>query len=388
MMTGVGLSIDALQKATPIVSGFLLGYVAVLPLIGRIADLVARQRVLVACLAVFVVGSAVTALAVELPVLVAGRVLQGVGGGGLVPATLALVADLWPPGRRGMPLGVVGAVQELGSVLGPVFGAAVLAVSGWRTIFWLNAVAGLVLAVVVTALGGRPLPRPRGIPLVLGGLALVAGALALDAPDRLATDVTLGLPFVPFGTSTSRLATPIGVVALVLLVLWLAVTAPRAWPTAAPGGPARRAAPRRRAGVRGGDVRRERPPATGRRTGGVAAPAPGRGRARRLPVEAPDGRLTPGRQRGRPQPRRRRPGRERARRRRAGRRRRRRAGARAAHLHLQRDGRRLRAGAVPGRRAARRPARRLVAAAAGRRAGRPDRVGRRGRGAAPDEPLG
>jgi hypothetical protein len=65
---------------------------------------------------------------------------------------------------------------------------------------------------------------------VLGGLAVVVGALALDAPDRLATDVTLGVPFVPFGTSTSRLATPIGVVALVLLVLWLADMVPRAWP--------------------------------------------------------------------------------------------------------------------------------------------------------------
>ena len=58
---------------------------------------------LLGCLAVFVVGSAVTALAVELPVLVTGRVVQGVGGGGLVPATLALVADLWPAGRRGLP---------------------------------------------------------------------------------------------------------------------------------------------------------------------------------------------------------------------------------------------------------------------------------------------
>jgi len=79
MMTGVGVGIDALQKATPIISGFLLGYIAVLPLIGRLADLVARQRILLACLTVFVIGSAITALAVELPVLVAGRVLQGIG---------------------------------------------------------------------------------------------------------------------------------------------------------------------------------------------------------------------------------------------------------------------------------------------------------------------
>jgi MFS family permease len=229
MMTGVGLGIDALQKATPIISGFLLGYIAVLPLIGRLADLVARQRILIACLMIFVVGSAVTALAVELPVLVTGRVLQGIGGGGLVPATLAIVADLWPADRRGTPLGVVGAVQEVGSVLGPVFGAAVLAVSDWRMIFWLNVVAGLVLAGAVLLVGGEKVRRPRGIPLALGALALVVGGLALAAPSRLVTDVTLGVPFVPFEESASRVLTPIGVVALGLVLALVVVTAPRWW---------------------------------------------------------------------------------------------------------------------------------------------------------------
>ena len=70
-----------------------------------------------------------------MPSMVAGRFLQGVGGGGLVPATLALVADLYPAERRGVPLGIVSAVQELGSVVGPLFGAVVLAVADWRAIF-------------------------------------------------------------------------------------------------------------------------------------------------------------------------------------------------------------------------------------------------------------
>jgi MFS family permease len=222
MMRGVGVGIDALQRATPIVSGFLLGYVAVLPLVGRLADLVDRQRVLLGCLLVFVLGSAVTALAVELPVLVTGRVLQGMGGGGLVPATLALVADLWPPGRRGLPLGVVGAVQELGSVLGPVLGALVLVVADWRWIFWLGAGLGLLLAALVVLAGGGRVRRPRTTPLVLGLLALAAGWLALAAPEALTTSVALGLPFVPFGGSTSRWATPIGVAALGLAVVSVA----------------------------------------------------------------------------------------------------------------------------------------------------------------------
>src|SRR4051794_41735875 len=129
MMGSVGIPIEELQRAAPIVSGFLLGYVAMLPLIGRIADLRGRLPVLTAALVVFAIGSLVTALAYDLPSMVTGRFLQGVGGGGLVPATLALVADLYPPARRGMPLGVGGAVQEVGSVLGPLYRAPVPALT-------------------------------------------------------------------------------------------------------------------------------------------------------------------------------------------------------------------------------------------------------------------
>jgi MFS family permease len=225
MMAGVGLGIDALQQATPIISGFLLGYIAVLPLIGRLSDLVARQRILIFCLSIFVVGSAITAVSVELPVLVGGRVLQGIGGGGLVPATLALVADLWPPERRGTPLGVVGAVQELGSVLGPLLGAAVLAVADWRAIFWLNVVLGVVIAASLALTAGRDVrPRLRVLPTVLGLMALSAGLLTLVAPSFLSDDITLGIPFVPFA-GTGRLATPMGVVTLVLILAALATLA-------------------------------------------------------------------------------------------------------------------------------------------------------------------
>lgn len=234
MMAGVDLSIDEITRATPIISGFLLGYVAVLPLIGRLADLVPRRRVLLGCLALFVVGSAVTALAVELPVLVGGRVLQGVGGGGLVPATLALVADRWEPSRRGLPLGVVSAVQEVGSVLGPLLGAAVLAVADWRAIFWVNVLVGAVLALGLAALRGGPAePAPTSATtrgrslaaiLLVGGLALLG--VALWAPYRLVVHVTLGLPFVPLA-GNGRLLTPIGLLALALLAAWLMLAMPR-----------------------------------------------------------------------------------------------------------------------------------------------------------------
>ena len=225
MMQTAGLSVDELQRAAPIVSGFLLGYVAVLPLVGRIADLRGRVPVLVGSLVVFAVGSAVTALAYDLPSMVAGRFAQGVGGGGLVPATLALVADLYPPGRRGLPLGLVSAVQELGAVLGPLFGAVVLAFSRWQTIFWINLAVGLVLAAAIRATAGRDgTPAPRGraardpVSWLLLAVASAGFVLVLVQPASLTTRVTLGLPFVPLA-GTSRWLSPLAVAAVVAMVL-------------------------------------------------------------------------------------------------------------------------------------------------------------------------
>ena len=195
ILTGIGVGIDQLQRATPIIGGFLLGYTATLPLLGRLADLRGRLPVLVGCLLLFALGSLLTATAAGLGPAVAGRCLQGIGAGGLVPATLALVADRWPPERRALPLGVVGAVQEAGAVLGPLAGAAVLAVADWRAIFWLNLLLGLGLAVGALVAGKARRPDPIG--LALAAVGFLALALQLAAPAALAEDVTLGLLYVP-----------------------------------------------------------------------------------------------------------------------------------------------------------------------------------------------
>lgn len=245
MMGSVGLGVDQLQRAAPILSGFLLGYVAMLPLVGRVADVRGRTPVLVAALLVFAFGSLVTAAAYDLGSLVTGRFLQGVGGGGLVPVTLALVADLYPAERRGVPLGIVGAVQELGSVLGPLYGAVVLAVGTWRDIFWINLAAGLVLAAAVAALARRAGPdggpghervhrprraRPDVVGILLLVLALTLLLLVMRQPDSLVTSVAWGGPFVPFSTGGSVWASPLGLATVVVaaaLVAWL-LAAPRA----------------------------------------------------------------------------------------------------------------------------------------------------------------
>ena len=230
MMADFGIGLDRLQQATPIISGFLLGYVAVMLLIGRLSDVAGRRPLLFACLAVFAFGSLVTASAHDLGAAVAGRALQGAGGGGMVPVTLALVADLWPATRRGAPLGVIGAVQEAGSVAGPLYGAAILSVTTWRAIFWINLPLCAVLAV---ALGGRTHSRPdalasqakravirsdpAGFGLAL--LSLATGALAIAAPDALVNDATSGTLFIPLGGL--GWLTPLSVAAIVLAAVFI-----------------------------------------------------------------------------------------------------------------------------------------------------------------------
>ncbi|MGH9115740.1 MAG: MFS transporter, partial [Acidimicrobiales bacterium] len=215
IMTGVGVGLDRLQRATPIITGFLLGYTAVLPLIGRLADLVGSEPIFAGCLVAFGTGSIVTATSHALPVVVAGRAVQGLGGGGLVPVALAMVAARWPPDARGLPLGIVGAVQELGSVIGPLYGAAIVAVASWRAIFWINVPVVLILGAgfwatrdhvtggSVSSLrfrrsgaGGEP-ARADYVGASLGVVGIAALALGLDAPASLATSTGFGQAYSP-----------------------------------------------------------------------------------------------------------------------------------------------------------------------------------------------
>ena len=219
-----------------------------LPLIGSIADRRGRLPVLVAGLVVFALGSLLTGVAYGLGPMVLGRFLQGVGGGALVPATLALVADLFPTERRGVPLGLVSAVQEAGSLLGPLGGAVVLAVADWRAIFAINLLVGAILAIALQRAGEVRAPASLATPLVsrplasarrtsiAGALLLltaaVTGALVFTEPTTMMRDLTWGRLFIPvFGSG--RWTTPLGLTclgALVLYVVCCALTRRTSWP--------------------------------------------------------------------------------------------------------------------------------------------------------------
>ena len=221
VMFDLGVPIDHLEQATPIITGFLVGYIVTMPILGAVSDVYGRGRVYLACLGLFAAGSVLTATAgitdngnssSGLWWLVAGRVLQGLGGGALVPVALALAADLHPPGRRALPLGIIAALQETGSVLGPLYGALVAGAAAgfgaWRVIFWVNvplALAAGVLYLVAArghALEGQNTAGWRSVDWLGGGLLGAGLGLLVLAlyPDDPANRAVGGL-FVPLAVA-------------------------------------------------------------------------------------------------------------------------------------------------------------------------------------------
>lgn len=143
-----------------VVNGYLLAYIVAIPIMGRVSDILGRRSAFLISLAVFIAGSVWCASANDLTSLIAGRAVQGAGGGALLPVTMALVGDVVPPAGRLAALGIVGAVDTLGWVLGPLWGAAIVGLfadgtTPWRWVFYVNIPLGILAAVAIVVLGRR-----------------------------------------------------------------------------------------------------------------------------------------------------------------------------------------------------------------------------------------
>jgi EmrB/QacA subfamily drug resistance transporter len=172
---------DGLDDAAWIVNAYLIAYVAVMPFSGRISDLLGRRRVYVAALGLFVVGSIIIPRTTTLGPFLAGRVLTAIGGGALVPIGMAVVGDAYTEARRARALGVLGAVDTLGWVWGPLFGAMLVRFLSWQWQFHLNIPLGILgIAAAWWALADYDRPVRTGRIDWVGAGALTVALVSLN----------------------------------------------------------------------------------------------------------------------------------------------------------------------------------------------------------------
>jgi MFS family permease len=205
------IEIQKLDVAGWVVTGYFVSYAISMTFMGKVSDLAGRRAVYLICLAIFFVGSWLVAASPGWPAdvaarimplvgadpasglaglyaLIGGRIVQAFGAGAMVPVSMALVADLFPPARRALPLGIVGAVDTAGWVLGHLYGGIMVQFMSWPYLFWINLpLVAVIFAATYWGLAGLPRMDVKGridwIGVALLGTALTLLNIGLGSPE-------------------------------------------------------------------------------------------------------------------------------------------------------------------------------------------------------------
>src|SRR5262245_35338002 len=175
-MPTIGRQFDDFENLSWIVTAYLLTSTAVAPLYGKLSDIYGRRAMMLTGIGIFVLGSLLCAVAPNMLVLITGRGLQGLGGGGILPIAQSILADMIAPRARGRWQAYMGSVWVSAGALGPVLGGAVSEHLHWSLIFWVNLPLGLAAA-LMTDRRLRGLPRhgrPHRLDLVGAALMMAA----------------------------------------------------------------------------------------------------------------------------------------------------------------------------------------------------------------------
>lgn len=193
-------------------TGYLVAAAVFTPLVGRLGDIYGKRRLLVIALVAFAVGSVIAAVSAQLPVVVAGRVVQGVGGG-IFPLCFAIIRDEFPRERVARAIGLMSAIAGIGGGLGLIVGGVLVDYASYHWIFWLGAAMGAAAAVASALL----VPESP-----------IRTAARLDIRGAIVLAIGLTMPLLAISQASSvgwGSARTLGLIGagLLVLVFWVAL---------------------------------------------------------------------------------------------------------------------------------------------------------------------
>jgi EmrB/QacA subfamily drug resistance transporter len=163
-----------------VISGYMVAMTVAVPIYGKLGDLYGRRRMMLFGLGLFTLASAFCAMAQSMEQLVLARIFQGIGAGGMISVSQAIIGDIIPPRERGRYQGYFSGMYALASVAGPVLGGYLTEYLSWRWVFWINLPLGLVSWWVArNSLRGLPIPHRKPIIDYFGTVLMILGLSAL-----------------------------------------------------------------------------------------------------------------------------------------------------------------------------------------------------------------
>jgi len=207
------------DEATWVLTSYLVSNAVVLPISGWVANRVGRKRFYLSCVVLFTLSSFLCGLAPNLGLLIVFRVLQGVGGGGLAPSEQAILADTFPPARRGMAFAVYGMAVVLAPAIGPTLGGFITDHYSWRWVFFINVPVGIASVLLTTRILVDP-PHLVEVKKRVGpidGIGLGLIALGLGTLEYV---LDKGQQDDWFHSRTIAIFSAVSAVSLIIFVLW------------------------------------------------------------------------------------------------------------------------------------------------------------------------
>jgi EmrB/QacA subfamily drug resistance transporter len=199
-MPQIVADLGGLRLYSWVFSAFLLAQTALTVVFGNLSDIYGRKPVMLAGIAIFVLGSILAGFAWSMPTMVLFRLVQGVGAGAMQPVSMTIVADLYPGRERGKVQGYLASVWAISAVLGPILGGVIIRHVSWAWIFWINVPIGLIAAVGFMTFLHENLKHERRAIDVAGAVSFTVAITALlvgltEAGNSLPTALAAGAVF-------------------------------------------------------------------------------------------------------------------------------------------------------------------------------------------------